>query len=288
MAWCLSLHAPYRCRHAGACCRAAWTIPFEDGTIAARETGGACSFLDGTSHLCSIHSTHGLHALPVTCRMFPRIVLHDMRGTFISLSHFCPTAAQLLFDWSGDVAIVEAPRTLSDIGELEGLDARREWPPLLRPRLLMDPDSYAAWERSAVSLLTRNTMPPEEALSELAEVTASIVTWVPGTSALQDVVRTAFDRHMPTHSPPPATKDVIDAAVKRWLAARLFGTWTAYQGDGLEATLDYLRACLRTFTAEVEIDGNAIEAIRRSDLRILHSAAPGAHGRDAENYVRSL
>src|SRR5690349_1266319 len=128
MAWCLNVHASYRCRHAGACCRATWTIPFEDGTIAAREAGGACSFLDGTNRLCSIHRTHGLHALPVTCRMFPRIVLHDTRGTFISLSHFCPTAAQLLFDWSGEVAIVEAPRTLSDIGELEGLDARREWP----------------------------------------------------------------------------------------------------------------------------------------------------------------
>ena len=93
---------------------------------------------------------------------------------------------------------------------------------------------------------------------------------------------------MPAHSTPPAHKDVIGAAVKRWLAARLFGTWTAYQADGLEATLRYLRTCLRTFTEEVEIDGNAIEAIRRSDLRILHSAAPGAHGRGRESYVRSL
>jgi hypothetical protein len=58
--------------------------------------------------------------------------------------------------------------------------------------------------------------------------------------------------------------------VRRWLAARLFAAWTAYQGDGLAATLAFLRACLRTFEEEADVDGNAREAIRRSDLRILH------------------
>src|SRR4051812_31188677 len=98
MTWCLNVHAPYRCRHAGACCRASWTIPFEDGTIAARTPDNGCIFLDGRSGLCSIHRDGGAQALPVTCRVFPRIVLQDARGTFISLSHFCPTAAALLFD----------------------------------------------------------------------------------------------------------------------------------------------------------------------------------------------
>jgi hypothetical protein len=138
MAWCLDFHAAYRCRHAGACCRAEWAIPFGDGTVAARDANGACSFFDGTSHLCSIHGRHGLHALPLTCRMFPRLVLHDARGTFISLSHFCPTAARLLFDAAGDGAIVAAPPALTDVGELDGLDARREWPPLLRPGVMME------------------------------------------------------------------------------------------------------------------------------------------------------
>jgi len=178
---CLSFHASYRCRHAGACCRAAWPIPFEDGTVAARDAGGACTFLDDALHLCSIHRAHGLQALPVTCRMFPRIVLHDARGTLVSLSHFCPTAASLLFTAAPDVSIVEAPDALAGIGELDGLDARGDWPPLLRPRVLMDIDSYALWEARAVSLLTRGTIPPIDALASLEEVTETICAWVPGT-----------------------------------------------------------------------------------------------------------
>jgi len=82
VAWCLNIHASYRCRHAGACCRASWVIPFEDGTIAARDTRGACTFLDGTNGLCSIHRANGLDALPLTCRMFPRIVLHETELPF--------------------------------------------------------------------------------------------------------------------------------------------------------------------------------------------------------------
>src|SRR5436305_1397197 len=153
MAWCLDYHAPYRCRHAGACCRAGWTVPFEDGTIAARDAHGACSFFDGAAHLCTIHGAHGLHALPLTCRMFPRIVLHDARGTFVSLSHFCPTAAALLFADHGQGAIVDAPSALVDIGALDGLDAREVWPPLLRPGVMMDLESYAAWERHGIAVL---------------------------------------------------------------------------------------------------------------------------------------
>src|SRR6478672_6417798 len=114
MVCCLDFHTAYRCRHAGACCQAAWPIPFDDGTVAARDADGACSFFDGITHLCAIHDRHGMHALPLTCRMFPRLVLHDARGTFISLSHFCPTAARLLFDAPGDGTIVEAPLALAD------------------------------------------------------------------------------------------------------------------------------------------------------------------------------
>lgn len=272
MARCLDFHAPYRCRHAGACCRAGWTIPFEDGTVAARDSSGACSFLDGAGQRCSIHHARGVQALPVTCRMFPRIVLHDDRGTFLSLSHFCPTAARLLFDARGEAAIVDAPPSLADIGELDGLDARGQWPPLLRPRMLMDLDSYGVWERRAVSVLTRDTIDPREALAELEDMTARITSWVPGASALQDVVESAFDCQTPRA--PASVTDATGGAVTRWLAARLFGAWTAYQGDGLAATLRYLRACLDTFTREADLDGDAFEAIRRSDLRILHSAAP--------------
>jgi hypothetical protein len=200
-------------------------------------------------------------------------VLHDSRGTFISLSHFCPTAAALLFHADGTGAIVGAPAALSDIGELDGLDARGEWPPLLRPRVLMDVESYSTWERAAISLVTHSTIAPGETLGELEDVTATILSWIPGSGALQDVVRAAFDRHTMTGEDEKTSSNAIDRAVKRWLAARLFGGWIAYQGDGLAATLRHLRACLDTFTREIQSDGNALEAVRRSDLRIVHGVA---------------
>jgi hypothetical protein len=269
MIWCLDFHAPYRCRHAGACCAAGWTIPFEDGTVAARDAAGSCIFLDGAGRRCSIHRAHGMHALPLSCRMFPRVVLHDARGTFVSLSHFCPTAAALLFDAEGEAAIVEAPPPLAAVGELDGLDARHEWPPLLRPRVLMDVESYALWERLAVARLTRDRTSPGETLATLGEITARIAAWTPGTEPLRDAVHASFDQSCAERVAGRESRG-DEAAVKRWLAARLFGAWTAYQGDGLSATLAFLRACLRTFEEEAAVDGNAVEAIRRSDLRVLH------------------
>ena len=271
MAWCLDFHASYRCRHAGACCTAAWAIPFEDGTVAARDAHGACSFFDAATSLCLIHGAHGIQALPVTCRMFPRVVLHDCRGSFISLSHFCPTAARLLFEASGDAAIVEAPPALAAVGELDGLDARREWPPLLRPGVLMDPLSYGEWERRALLLLTRSGGSGQDALAALEATTAPIAAWTPGNGALLDAVHRAFDEAPSCAGERP---EGDETAVRRWLAARLFGAWTAYQGDGLTATLRYLCGCLDTFTRERAADGDAFEAIRRSDLRIVHGSAP--------------
>ena len=270
MHWCLNIHAPYRCQHVGACCRASWTIPFEDGTIAARDARGACTFLDGTNGLCSVHRAGGIHALPVTCRMFPRIVLQDARGTFISLSHFCPTAASLLFDASGDVAIVDAPPALADVGVLDGLDAREAWPPLLRPGVLMDLESYGAWERRALTVLTSGDTAPRDALAALADVTARIAAWTPGSGELLDEVHIGFD----ALGAYVADTSRDRAAVKRWLAARLFGAWIAYQGDGLAATIAYLRSCLQTLEGELAVDGATLEAIRRSDLRIVHGSAP--------------
>ncbi len=201
--------------------------------------------------------------------MFPRIVLHDGRGTFISLSHFCPTAAALLFAEAGDATIVSAPGPLANVGELDGLDARGVWPPLLREGVLMDLESYAAWEREAIALLARGDGSPAERVAELAAVTDRISRWTPGSGALLDTVRASF----PRIAAATAGADRERRAITRWLAARLFGTWRAYQGErGLPAIVDYLSTCLDTFTRETAADGNAIEAIRRSDLFLLHRA----------------
>lgn len=293
---CLSFHAAYRCRQSGACCRAGWTIPFDaherqrvqalglgdesltaadrGATVAARRPDGTCTFFRNETHLCAIHHAGGHDALPVSCRMFPRVVLQDRRGTFISLSHFCPTAAALLFEESGTswlpVGIVDAPSALTDVGPLDGLDARDVWPPLLRPGVLMDLESYGVWERLGVELLTRDGIGPDTSLNALASATGRITSWSPGgAEPLQHRVCDAFGTLKP---PPTDGLDVDDRAVKRWLAARLFGNWRAYQADGLLAIVRYLRDCLSTFTTELGRDGSALEAIRRSDLLIVHKA----------------
>ena len=73
-------------------------------------------------------------------------------------------------------------------------------------------------------------------------------------------------------APPTDVLEPAQQALKRWLAARLFGNWMAYQGDGLQAIVTYLRGCADTFTNELAREVSALEAFRRSDLRILHKA----------------
>jgi hypothetical protein len=285
---CLSFHTAYRCRHAGACCRAGWTIPFDeaeaarvhtlsltqgsivhgaDGSkIAARSDSGACAFFD-KHNLCAIQRVGGHDALPVSCRMFPRSVLIDARGTFVSLSHFCPTAAALLFEPGPPAAIVDAPPSLVNVGALDGLDARGAWPPLLRDGVLMDLDSYDAWERHGVELLTREGVAPDRALAALDRASARIAAWTPGEEPLGHRVQDAFA----TAAPPTDELSRDDLAVKRWLAARLFACWVAYQQDGLAAIVGYLHSCFRMFGDARACGDNALEAIRRTDLRVMHT-----------------
>jgi len=293
VAKCLSFHASYQCRRSGACCRAGWTIPFDrqelqtaqalaltsgtirrsgDGGVAAMAENGSCSFLedDGDRHTCEIHRVGGHGALPLACRMFPRQVLHDARGTFISLSHFCPTALAMLFDDDHPVAIVDAPFPLAGDGELDGLNAREVWPPVLRPGVMMDLDSFAQWERQGVELLTREGVAPRTSLSSLAQATAVIQRWSPGGAPLEHAVRDGFGTLPP---PPTAVLAPHDRAVKRWLAARLFGSWIAYQGNALDTVVRYLRACHDVFLVELARDGDPRAAIRRSDRLIVHDSS---------------
>ena len=244
-------------------------------SFAARHDG-ACVFLDGDAHRCGLHRAAGPQALPLTCRMFPRVVRHDTIGTRLSLSHYCPTAAGLLFE-DADVRIVEAPAPLVDIGPLDGLDARGELPPLLRPDVLMDVESYRAWESLGVQILTTPRGSAQDALDSLAEVTRQITAWRPGGTPLIEVVDATTDvgsRLAADHPERGLTSslDPSSSAVKRWLAARLFGNWLAYQGRGLETIVRYLQACLDVFAIELARDRNTLEAIRRADYLIVHEA----------------
>ena len=238
----------------------------DGATIAAKSDSGVCAFFD-SANLCAIQSVGGHDALPLSCRMFPRSVLMDSRGTFVSLSHFCPTAAALLYEPGPPAAIIAAPPSLVDVGPLDGLDARGAWPPLLRPGVLMDLDSYDDWERRGVELLTREGVAPDAALGALEQVSARIAVWTPGDGSLAHRVQDVFA----TAAPPTAELGPDDVAVKRWLAARVFACWLAYQKDGLRAIVAYLQSCFRMFAEERARDDNTREAIRRTDLRVMHT-----------------
>jgi Fe-S-cluster containining protein len=340
VAWCLSFHAGYGCRRSGACCRAGWAIPFdpaeaarvetlhltgvrglvrpgrEDGSVFADiSADGTCGFFRPADRLCAIHRAGGHGALPITCQMFPRLVLQDPRGAFVSLSHFCPTAAALLFADDRPATIVEAPVSLVGNIALEGLDARETWPPLLRRGVLMDVESYAVWERHAIAILTGDGVSPWQALGRIEAATSTLLDWkpeggastlsqrveeafaeVPGVSGLRpdgrlwSVVRSAVPEgverpNLPVGwiaqvTPSLAALEEHASAACRWLAARLFGTWIAYQGTGLRTILDYLRAALDVLVVEMARGARdaildqraAMEAIRRSDHLLIHRA----------------
>jgi hypothetical protein len=281
----LSIHADYRCRHAGACCTAGWQIPVElhrqppIGT-ATLSTDGGCRFFDTDGHrLCALQRDHGHGALPMACQQFPRRPLLDDRGTHIGLSHFCPTAASMLFRDDVPLEIVSNPPAFPADGEYEGMDARGALPPLLAPDVLMDLDSYSAWEREAISLFAREDWTAEHALGALTSTTAAVSKWRPGSESLPDVIRHAFDRHRSAPGPPRA--DIhLRRPLRHYAAAKVFASWTAYQSDRLSEVVASARRALRVLTAEAKrickesgrpLDESVLyEASQAADYRILH------------------
>jgi Fe-S-cluster containining protein len=219
-AYCLEIHSGYRCRHAGRCCTARWDIPIEAdaahavelwfrgrsaerpfkpggapagyAAVLSRRPDGRCVFFDRRPDgSCDVHRELGEERLPSACRHFPRIALTDSRGTFVTLSHYCPTAAELLFS-GGILTTVQAPATLSLEGTIEGLNASDALPPLLRPGMLMDLDSYHAWEQAALRVLNDGRIHASDALDNIAAATARLEGWAPGGTPLIDAVHSAF------------------------------------------------------------------------------------------------
>ena len=342
--FCLSLHAEYSCRHSGACCRT-WEVAAEpevvefvrrrygagtagrafknDADSAQRvriaHADGACFFRQ--QDRCTLHAQGGAAALPVGCRHFPRVILRDPRGTFVALSHYCPTAAALLTT-DAELGIVEATSSLRLCEPLEGLDARGALPPLLRPGMLTDYDGYDAWERSVIGVFD-HAHSASIALDAIDVATEEIRWWSPGQESLQERVHASFADAQSAKPERRRTNDAgwelrlvadlsngaietaaqdalgkawsaaggdapeIQRLVLRYLAARTFGNWLAYQGRGLRTIVAWLRAChdvLRIFALEGDQRLTASEllsAVRRTDLLMLHSLESLAFGRAA-------
>lgn len=195
----LSFHANYACRRSGACCTAGWAIPVEARllpllgvNVLVPDAQGACRHFDRQSRLCVVQREHGEEMLPGSCYQFPRRALLDDRGTFITLSNFCPTAAALLCESEAALAIVASPPAFPEGGAYEGLDARGQWPPLVRPGLLFDFESYARWEAFIVSTLAGDA-PIADQLAQIANAAETLRAWTPACGAFTDWVIRAFE-----------------------------------------------------------------------------------------------
>jgi hypothetical protein len=267
----------------------AWTV--------ARDRHDDCVFFErGAGRQCVIHREAGMDALPVACRHFPRTILHDSRGTFISLSHFCPTAATMLLA-PVSLAVVEAQPPLRLPPPLEGLDASEALPPLLRPGLLCDPAGYQAWEHRGIATFARGDLAFGECVNVIAGAAEAVRLWEPRRESLAERVETAFEVARPVkdsdleaherameivaalsagrasdYSPIDRFEEhwerhvaahfaAFERPMRNYLAARLFANWIAYQGRGLRSIVEWLRVCAAV--------------VRHALLtRVLHSGTP--------------
>ena len=356
----LNLHAGFACRHSGACCTAGWPIPVEEGVAAAiraavpeagsslttagrlpegavaviaPQRSGACPFyLADGGRLCDIQRRLGHESLPESCRHFPRIALAEADATRVILSHFCPTAASMLFsDGIERVAIVRGAAGIADGRAYDGFDARHTIPPLLRPGVAMDGPSCRLWE---AYLLDRLSGPGggevEQRLAEAAAVADQVRAWRAGGESLESWTRAAVtpaptgdaDRWSMSFAsaarmvcaaygcvPPGLSRPVLPNGVAaadtrfvsprwsgharvvgRYLAARSFGAWSAYTGQGLRTQVAMLAMALAA--VRVEASREALRSDRPLDDSLLHAAIRKAdlllnHLSEAAALVRS-
>jgi hypothetical protein len=236
-------------------------------------------FYENDRRTCGIHRQAGEDLLPVACRNFPRVTLLDRRGRFITLSHFCPTAAALLLH-DGEIAVVEAPAALSLNGAAEGLDATAVLPPLLRPGMLTDPDGYGGWEREAIATFNDRSRGVRDALAVIAAATDDVRAWQPGGDSLATRVSEAFHRARASSVPSGGEPSALDRGIKAFLAAHLFASWSAYQDGGLAGVVRAVDNAHATVMRELpghrslgEGGSRApfIAAVRAADFRLRHS-----------------
>ena len=352
----LSIHADYRCRHSGQCCSTDWDVPVElpfyrslnaaldakrlhtsaaagslapfivapdlpDGAAAifTRLHDGRCVFLAPRTNLCIVHRDLGFDALPLTCRHFPRVAIQDRRGTFITLSHYCPTAASMLFRDDVDLRIVEEPPAFPP-GDYDGLVVGDEdLPPLLHPRMLMDLEGYSAWEEHLVERCTDLQRAPESVLTTMMRDAQLLAQWTPGGPSLRDAIAVlpreyadaapeqSLDASLSSYrgvisavpedlKPDPDEAGLTDAFVRRvmprwnlfhppinrFIAAKSFATWTAYQGRGVATIVRGIEAAVALVRVEAArlcrdadrpLDAELLrEAFRAADFALNHLA----------------
>ena len=244
------------------------------------------------NHRCAVHEHLGHDALPLACRQFPRVSVHDPRGVSITLSHYCPTARALIqyvghdeYDGHGRDIVINPPG-FPPAGEYVGLDARDALPPLLRRDLLMDWEAWWRLEERAVATLLYRGASADDALAMLRAVVARLGQWRPGGAPLLDAVEEAFEEGDRAPAGTAATAlvtrvlntvpamyrsravwtervDTPDPATRRFLAAHAFANWQVHGlNGGLPAWLTSIEIA-RAFLSEGA-------GIQQADLVLRH------------------
>ena len=307
----LNFHTAYACRDSGMCCSSGWPIPVERsrvpdiagaiardaiplrvvpwlldaavspddvaGTLALRPNGH-CVFFEAGKPGCSIHAIK-----PAGCVHFPYACLIDQRGGHVTLSHFCPTAASLLFEHRDPIAIVEGPAPVA--GDLEGLDARASLPPTVAKATVGD----AANSPRLMTLEELSEWEGDEVLR------ARIDEWQDEDLDLFERARAAVPAPWSWPDPPNHLADSwyslvapswfrFEDALTRYAAAKIFGSWSLYLGNGTEAAMQTARVAAAVLRIEAArqccIVGQPLnresltEAIRQTDLLLVHYADP--------------
>jgi Fe-S-cluster containining protein len=271
----LNFHLPYACRHSGACCQAGWRIPIEperaalirkgewldEGGVLPRDEHGACVFHNGR---CTVYQHR-----PLSCVHFPYVCLIDARGVHVTLSHYCPTAASLLFEHEGPIEIVEGPSPVPALDIPEGLDARESLPPLAESS--SSPKSAASARASTSAKATAHKSAPRQAPSPRLMSFEEFSNWE------RAELRTLNSM---------AGESELAPVIERFLAAKLFASWAAYQGDGITAVRHAVRAAHAVLQEEMtraaqdagrSIDAALLkQAIRQADLRLVHAVTSSA------------
>jgi Fe-S-cluster containining protein len=322
----LSTHLPYACRHSGVCCSSRWPIPIErdraarvqhavdsgsvpvppidwlEGHARAPEEMAGVLALQG-SGACIFHRTNprpagaapggcGIHAMrPASCEHFPLVCVTDARGVHVTLSHYCPTAADLLFSETAPVTVVEGPAVLPDGREPEGLDAREALPPVDDARMaggprLMDWEQVSRWEQALVTALANEQRVPGDPDLQLFEgAVSSVPPGLAWPAPIGDTVRVWHERVAPVWNP-------WTPVVGRYLAARAHASWAMCLGSGpadVANAVAVARAVLQVEVVRACADPAAMldaarlkTAIRRADLLLVHYADPGLWWRSAQ------
>ena len=294
-------------------------LPDDAAAMVARTSTGDCVFYHRHSGLCVVHRDMGETSLPSTCRHFPRVAVRDWRGTFISLTHYCPTAASMLFRDDVPLEIVESPVAFPPAA-YDGLVVDPDaWPPLLHPQMLMDLESYSAWERHMVRRCADPWALPETVIATLARDARLLRAYTPDSGSLldavaalpSDIVETAPARSLdeslalfagviaavPDEFTPEPDEQMLPEAytqyvlpewaawrapLNRYLAAKAFASWTAYQGRGVLSIVRGLEAALGLVRVEAArgcrdksraLDAGLLrEAFRNADFLLNHLA----------------